>query len=136
MGAAVTTTGEYIFGNIHDEALHFPDLISGPRDSTRAFRMEPGQVIDLEDYFTAVKLRRSHSVKQALEAKWLKRCKTTSETIVPNKRKYESGIAPINDFDEKLADLLDKEEKEEEALKSGRDPLGARARRVREAKKQ
>ena len=133
--AEVDTTekvAEFIFGNFHDESIHFPDLTSGPRDSTRAFRMEPGQVLDLEDFFSAAKLRRSHSLKQAVTEGWLKPVKDANVAMEAKTRKFESGEAPRNAFDDRLADLLDKEDEEEERLKSGRDPLRARANRGRE----
>jgi len=122
---------KFIFGCIHDQNVVLPDLITGPRGSEGALRFEPGQVVDLEDYFSGPRLRRSRSLKLAINEGWLIPCKSVDQKVTPKKRIVESGEAPINEFDMRLAEELDKEEAELERLKQGHDALGARARRVR-----
>ena len=54
---------KFIFGCVYDQNVVLPDLITGPRGSESALRLEPGQVIDLEDYFSAARLKRARSLK-------------------------------------------------------------------------
>ena len=125
----------YIFGNIHDEEIVFPDLTSP--GSTAAFKMAPGDVVDLEDYFTSAKLRRSRSLKLALNSSWIKPCKSVKEEIITKKRQLPSGEAPLNEFDFRLAEELEKEAAEEARMKQGSvDTLGARARKALADQKQ
>jgi len=130
--AEQTKVGEkFIFGCIYDQNVVLPDLVHGPRGSEAALRLEPGQVVDLTEYFTPARLKRSRSLKLALNNGWLIPCEDVTTVITPKKRITRDGEAPINDFDIKLAEELDKEEAELERLKQGHDALGARARRVR-----
>lgn len=122
---------KFIFGCIYDQNVVLPDLITGPRGSEAALRFEPGQVVDLEEYFHPAKLKRSRSLKVALNNGWLIPCADVQEVITPKQRIMTSGEAPINEFDLRLAEELDKEEAELDRLKQGHDTLGARARRVR-----
>lgn len=126
---------KFIFGCIYDQNVVLPDLITGPRGSEAALRFEPGQVIDLEDYFSSARLKRSRALKVALSNGWLIPCKSIDEVIKPKLRIMTSGEAPINAFDIRLAEELDKEEAELDKLRQGHDALGARARRVRAAQK-
>lgn len=133
-GVAVKTpkAGEkFIFGCILDQDVILPDLVTGPRGSEAEMKLEPGQVVDLEEYFSSARLKRSRSLKIAIKGGWLIPCGSTDETVTPKKRIFQDGEAPINEFDIRLAEELDKEEKELERLKQGHDALGARARVVR-----
>jgi len=130
--AGTTAAGErFIFGCIYEQNVLLPDLITGPRGSEASFRFEPGDVVDLEEYFTPQRLRRSRSLKVALNSGWLKPCKSVDEKITVERTIVQSGEAPLNEFDIRLAEELDKEEAELERLKQGHDALGARARRTK-----
>ena len=125
------TKESFIFGNAHAEEIVFPDLTS-PGQSE--FKMKPGDVLDLEDFFTPAKLKRSRSLKLALNEGWIKKCKSLSEKVPTSKNIMQSGEAPLNDFDMRLADELEKEAKEEERLRRGSvDTLGSRARAAKAA---
>jgi len=123
---------KYIFGCMYDQNVHFPDLVTGTRGSEAVLRLEPGQVVDFEDYFSVARLRRSKSLKDALKSGWIVPCESVDTVIEPKKRIHTSGEAPLNEFDLKLAEELDKEDAEMARLRQGHDPLGARARRIRE----
>lgn len=131
MAGTNVASEKFILGCIHGQNVILPDLITGPRGSESALRFEPGQVLDLEDYFSAARLRRSRALKLAISNEWLIPCDSTEDTVTPKMLVMQGGEAPINEFDIRLAEELDKEEAELERLKQGRDALGARARRVR-----
>lgn len=122
---------KFIFGCIHNTNIILPDLLTGPRGTESALRFVPGEVLDLEEYFSPGRLKRARSLKLALNNGWLIPCKSVDEKITPKKWIATDGEAPINEFDLKLAEELDKEEAELERLRQGHDALGARARRVK-----
>jgi hypothetical protein len=76
----------FIFGCVHDQNVILPDLVTGPRGSETALRFEPGQVIDLAEFFMPSKLRRSHSLKMAVKSEWLVPCETVDEVVTPKQR--------------------------------------------------
>lgn len=122
---------KFIFGCVYDQDVVLPDLVTGPRGSEAALRLEPGQVLDLENYFSPARLARSMSLKIAKKNGWLVPCESENEKVTFKPRIVQGGEAPLNEFDLKLADELDKEEAEINRLRQGQDPLGARAKRIR-----
>lgn len=128
MGAGVETPTKvkYIFGNIHPENVVFTDLETGPDGAKQAFRLEPGEVADFEGFFEESDLRKSRSLKIAIQSGWIKPCKTTAEVIDVTVHRLSDGRAPINDFDRRLAEELKKENEELERMKAGRDGLASR----------
>jgi len=132
MGAEVTTTTSWRLGNFLGQNLVLSDLVTGPTGNERTFKYNPGEVHDLAVYFDEKDLKRSKSLRDAMDAGWLKLVgeNTASVSLVPNP--LGNGPAPANEFDDRLVDLLDQEEAEEARLKeSTADALANRARRVR-----
>ena len=118
----------YVFGNISDQDIVFPDLIVGPNNTGPAFKILPGEVVDLEEFFTVQRLKRARYISIAKEKGYIRACES-GEKIAVNKRIMSSGLAPLNEFDLTLAEELDKEEVEMQKMKAGSvDTLGARAR--------
>jgi len=128
MSEVATEKELFVYGNYHDEELVFPDLKS--MGSNAEFKMGPGEVVNFEDFFTTAKLKRSRSLNMALTRGWIKPC-GLDEVITITKKITASGEAPLNEFDIRLAEELEKEAKEEERLRRGSvDTLGARARKA------
>lgn len=119
---------KYLFGNIHPEDVVFTDLETGPDGAKQAFKMAPGDVVDLEEYFEEKDLRKSRSLKIAINEGWIIPCKTLDEELEVPDVSLTEGRAPINDFDRRLAEELKKEEAELERLKAGRDGLASRVK--------
>lgn len=130
------TVGEkFIFGNIHQENVVLPDLETGPEGARQAFRLEPGEVADLARYFDVSELKKSRSLDLAVNSGLIKPCKSLDEKITVVEKKLTSGIAPLNEFDIRLAEELKKEEEELDRLKQGRDGLASRVRDLDRVKK-
>ena len=128
---------KFIFGNIHNEEVVLPDLTTGARGEERAFKFSPGAVVDLEEFFRPAALRRSHSLNVAKDHGWLIPVPSKDSKVEhAGPRITSGGEAPLNEFDERLAELLDKEDEEERRMRAGQDALGARARRIHEMQKQ
>lgn len=125
MSLGTTEKVTYVVGNYHTENVVLPDLEIGPASARQAFKLEPGEVVDLGKYFRDEELSRSLSLELALKNEWLKRCELDTVIDVPEHR-LEAGVAPANEFDRKLKAELIREQQEEERLKAGRDGLAAR----------
>lgn len=125
MSVETTEKASYIFGNYYEENIVLPDLEIGPESSRQAFKLEPGEVVDLGKYFSDEELSRSLSLDLALKNEWLKHCKLDTKIVVPEHRLGE-GIAPPNVFDRRLKEELIKERQEEARLRAGRDGLASR----------
>jgi len=134
MSVETTEKMSYIFGNYHTENVVLPDLEIGPESARQAFKLEPGEVVDLGKYFRDEELSRSLSLDLALKNEWLKPCELDTEIVVPEHR-LEAGPAPPNDFDRKLRAELIRERAEEERMKAGRDGLAARVMDLEEEEK-
>lgn len=119
---------KYVFGNVHPEDIVFTDLETGPESARQAFKMSPGDVIDLEEFFEEKELRKSRSLKIAIQSGWIVPCKSVDEKLDVPVMTLPGGIAPPNDFDKRLKEELIKEEEELERLKAGRDGLAARVK--------
>lgn len=119
---------EYLFGNVHPEDIVFTDLETGPDGAKQAFKMAPGDVVDLKDYFEEKDLRVSRSLKIAIKEGWIRPCESLDEKIEVPVLTLQGGIAPINNFDIQLAQELKKENDELERLKAGRDGLASRVK--------
>lgn len=126
--AATDTDTKYIFGNVHPEEVVFTDLETGPDSAKQAFKMVPGAVVDLREFFDEKDLRKSRSLKIAIDEGYIKPCETLDEKIEVPVLQLEGGIAPLNAFDRRLAEELKKEADELERLKAGRDGLAARVK--------
>lgn len=125
---ATDTDTQYIFGNVHPEEVVFTDLETGPDSAKQAFKMLPGDVVDLREFFDEKDLKKSRSLKIAINEGYIRPCKTLDEKIEVPVLKLEGGIAPLNEFDRRLAIELKKEADELERLKAGRDGLAARVK--------
>lgn len=126
--APVKAKVKYLFGNVHPEDIVFTDLETGPDGAKQAFKMAPGDVVDLEDYFDEKDLRVSRSLKIAINSGWIRPCKSLDEEIEVPVITLQGGRAPINEFDRILAGELQKEKDELERLKEGRDGLASRVK--------
>lgn len=127
-GTETPVKEKFIFGNIHPEDVVFTDLETGPDGAKQAFKMAPGDVVDLEGFFEEKDLRKSRSLKIAINEGWIRPCKTTDEKLEVPDVTLQGGKAPINDFDRRLAEELKKEDDELERLKAGRDGLASRVK--------
>lgn len=127
MSTETATETKFIFGNVHPEEVVFTDLETGPESARQAFKMAPGDVVDLEEFFEEKDLRKSRSLKIAIQSGWIKPCKR-DEKIDVTVHQLQEGIAPPNDFDRRLKEELQKEAAELERLKAGRDGLAARVK--------
>jgi len=134
MSVETTEKTSHVYGNYYTENIVLPDLEIGPESTRQAFKLEPGEVVDLGKYFSDEALSRSLSLDLALQNEWLKPCELGTEIVVPEHR-LEAGPAPPNDFDRKLRAELIKERQEEERLKAGRDGLAARVMDLEEEEK-
>lgn len=119
---------KFLFGNVHPEDVVFTDLETGPEGAKQAFKMAPGDVVDFEDYFDEKDLRTSRSLKIAINEGWIIPCKSLDEKIEVPVLTLQDGKAPINAFDIRLAEELQKEADELERLKAGRDGLASRVK--------
>lgn len=129
MGVETKTAVEvsFIFGNVLSEDVVFADLETGPEGARQAFKMLPGDVVDLEEFFDEKELRKSRSLKIAINDGLIKPCKLGEEIEVPV-LEVKEGRAPINEFDRRLATELKKEADELDRLKAGRDGLASRVK--------
>jgi len=122
------TKESYIFGNITDQDIVFPDLIVGTGNTGPAFKLQPGEVVNFEEFFSPQRLKRARSIAIAKERGLIKEC-APGEVIEVKKRIYTSGPAPKNEFDILLEEELKKEQEEQERLRaSSIDVLGSRNR--------
>jgi len=127
VGTGTDVKTKYIFGNIHPEDVVFTDLETGPESAKQAFKMFPGDVVDFEEFFEEKDLKKSRSLRIAIQTGLIKPCKLGEKIDVP-KIEFKDGIAPLNEFDRRLAEELKKEAAELERLKAGRDGLAARVK--------
>ena len=113
----VEVVEKYIYGNISDQTVILPDLIQGSLPTGPTFKIEPGQVVDLLEYFTAQKLKRCRSLKIAMDGKFLKKCDSVDEVITPKKRDVSGFMR--NEFHEALDALEKKEQEDNKRLRPG-----------------
>jgi len=128
MGTEVAVEEKFIFGNVHPEDVVFTDLETGPESAKQAFKMLPGDVVDFAEFFDAKELRKSRSLRIAIQNGYIIPCETQDDKVEVPELVFQDGIAPLNEFDRRLAEELKKEAAELERLKAGRDGLAARVK--------
>jgi len=127
--------------NIRPDVVIVDDLRRGAVQGVSAgqcLRLLPGQPINLLRFFDKQAIIASMNLATAFAQGWVTSTSTSEDVPIASSAPWvrEEGTyqAAVNTFDIKLADLIEKDNAEEEKLKrSSRDPLSARARMIREA---
>lgn len=116
-----------IVQNRSTNILSFPDLKTGPEDM--GLDIQPGEVVLLTDFYSPQEINRSRGLRWAMEQEGVGGNKALvplnseeegKDFVLPEKKTYPKGSSfedtSHNDFDDRFAELEEREAKREEKL--------------------